>query len=45
MGIGAMIMGLQSLAESAHLFNDHFKLDFQGKLNELEIMYKLEWEK
>jgi len=35
MGVGAIIMGLQSLATSAHLFNDRFKLDFQGKLNDL----------
>lgn len=35
----AIMIGLQSLGDTAILFNDHFKLDFHDKLEELRKQY------
>jgi hypothetical protein len=42
-GVGAIIIGLQSLANSAFLFNNHFKLNFGDKLAELGEKYSELW--
>ncbi len=42
-GAGAIIFGIQSLANSAYLFNTHFQLSFQDKLDDFEEIYKKIW--